>query len=382
MNSNSPLSLYIHVPFCKKKCRYCDFYSERCENPVIDKFIDALIREWDLVKNIYGLEGVPITTLFFGGGTPSLLTRMQWNKIHDGLIKRLSLADDFEWSIECNPDSFSVEKAKFWKSCGVTRLTFGVQSFNERELLVLGRAHTAKRACEVLSEPVLTGFRSIGIDLMYGLPGQTPHTMEASLDAVFSHSVVNHLSLYELTIGDRTAFGRHRGLLPVPNEDAITRMTQTIAHETREHGFARYEVSNFARPGHISRHNIAYWRHAPYIGLGPSAHSYLPPARFSNINNILRYITLIGQGKLPVDFSENIDPETMSREMVFLGLRTVEGIHEDRFYENTGTLFCSAERKPLLEKFIRQECIVYRRPFWALTEKGMLFADAVARDLI
>jgi oxygen-independent coproporphyrinogen III oxidase len=375
-------SLYVHIPFCVKKCRYCDFYSERCDGQIIDKFIEALLIEWDLAKKQYRLEGVPISTLFFGGGTPSLLTLTQWNKIHDRLIKRLLLTDGCEWTIECNPDSFSVEKATFWKSCGVTRLTFGVQSFNERELLVLGRAHTAKRAREALSEPVLAGFCSVGIDLMYGLPGQTLQSFETSLNAVFSHSVVSHLSLYELTINDRTKFGVHRGLLPLPDEDAVIRMTELIARATREHGFARYEVSNFARPGHRCRHNGAYWGHAPYVGLGPSAHSYLPPARFSNINDIRRYSTLLAQGKLPIGFSETIGLEAMEREMVFLGLRTVEGIDEDRFYETIGLPFCCAARKPLLEKFIQREYLIYRSPFWALTEKGMLFADAVARDLV
>jgi oxygen-independent coproporphyrinogen-3 oxidase len=375
------LSLYIHIPFCIKKCRYCDFYSERCDAPVIDNFIDSLVREWDLLKNKRRLEGVPIATLFFGGGTPSILSPAQWHTIHDRLIKRLPLSDDCEWSIECNPDSFSVEKAMLWNSIGATRLTFGVQSFDERELRVLGRAHTARRAGEVLGEPILACFPSIGIDLMYGLPGQTLQSLETSLNLAFSHSVVNHLSLYELTVGDRTKFGRHRGLLPLPNEDAIVRMTERIVRSTHEHGFARYEVANFARPGHRCRHNMAYWEHAPYIGLGPSAHSYLPPTRYSNVNNIPRYISLLEHGKLPADFSETIDTETMSREMVFLGLRTVEGINEERFFDTIGLPFCSGARKPLLEKFLRQEYMIYRKPFWALTEQGMLFADAVAREL-
>jgi putative oxygen-independent coproporphyrinogen III oxidase len=378
----SPLSLYIHVPFCIKKCRYCDFYSERSSEPIIDKFIDALIIEWDLVKKKYKLEGVPIATLFFGGGTPSLLSPAQWNKINDCLISRLLLTDDYELSIECNPDSFSVEKAELWAAFGATRLTFGVQSFDERELRILGRAHTIERANEVLSGPVLTSFSSIGIDCMYGLPGQTLQSLETSLNAVFSHPAVNHLSLYELTVSGRTMFGRHRGILPLPDEAVLVRMIELIMRKTRKNGFARYEVSNFARPGHHCRHNMAYWRHTPYIGLGPSAHSYLPPVRFSNINNTLRYSDLLERGELPIDFSETIDTETLSREMVFLGLRTVEGINEERFFDTIGSPFCSNTRKPILEKLLQQKYMLYRRPFWALTEKGMLFADAVARDLV
>ncbi|MGB7567634.1 MAG: radical SAM family heme chaperone HemW [Chitinivibrionales bacterium] len=376
------LSLYIHIPFCIKKCRYCDFYSEHGDGRVIDKFIDALAVEWDLAKNEYRLEGVPIATLFFGGVTPSLLSITQWNKIHDRLIRRLSLTDDCEWSIECNPDSFSREKAELWDSFGATRLTFGVQSFNERELRVLGRAHTAARAVEVMSDPVLARFSSIGVDLIYGLPGQTAQSLETSLNTVFSYDVVNHLSLYELAVNDRTMLGRHRRLLPLPDEDTCMEMVELIMSSTREHGFDRYEVSNFARPGHRCRHNMAYWRHAPYIGLGPSAHSYLPPLRFSNVNDTFRYISSLERGKLPIDFSEILDKETLSREMVFLGLRTVEGINEDRFYENVGLPFCSPARKPLLEKFVRQKYMTCRSPLWALTEKGMLFADAIARELL
>jgi oxygen-independent coproporphyrinogen-3 oxidase len=375
------LSLYIHIPFCIRKCRYCDFYSEPSDAAGVDKFIDSLVLEWDLVKNTHRLENVPITTLFFGGGTPSILSPTQWNAIHDRLIKRLSLSDDCEWTIECNPDSFSVEKAKLWNSFGATRLTFGVQSFNESELRTLGRAHDAKRTVIVLNDPVLMNFHSIGIDLMYGLPGQTLKSLETSLNAAFSHSAINHLSIYELTIGDPTTFGRHRGLLPLPSEDAIVRMTECIMRATRKHGFIRYEVSNFARPGHRCKHNMAYWTHAPYVGLGPSAHSYLPPERFSNVKNIHSYGTLLEQGKLPIDFSETIDTEMMSREMVFLGLRTIEGIDEELFYKTIGLPFCSDARKPLLEKFLRREYLIYRKPFWALTERGMLFADAVAREL-
>jgi oxygen-independent coproporphyrinogen-3 oxidase len=349
---------------------------------LVDRFIDALAREWDLAQTAHDLRDTGVSTLFFGGGTPSLFSLDQWQKLHDRLISRLYLSPGCEWSIECNPESFSVEKAAAWKNFGVNRLTFGIQSLSDRELRVLGRVHSLRDALRVLSEPILSEFASIGIDLMYGLPGQTPDSLKHSLDQALSFKPVNHFSAYELTLSDASALGRHQGILPLPDDETIVTMNDLIAQKAAEYGFTRYEISNFSKPGFQCRHNQAYWRHLPYIGLGPSAHSYLPPKRFSNASDILEYCATIESGELPRNFIETIGTETLSREIIFLELRTAEGINEDHFLKRIGKAFCDEGRKPFLEKILERKLIAYRTPFWTLTQRGFLFADGIARELL
>ena len=382
MGHGAKLSLYVHIPFCAKKCRYCDFYSLSGNERLIDRFIDAFVNEWERAQTEYGLCNATVSTLFFGGGTPSLLSRGQWQTINDRLISRLHFSPDYELSVECNPESFSAEKAMAWKESGVNRLTFGVQSFNDRELRILGRIHNARGAMDVLSSPVLSQFASIGVDLIYGLPGQTLGSLKQSLDFVFTLTPADHLSAYELTLSDATALGRHTMLLPLPSDDDIVEMNNLIVTYAAQHDFTRYEISNYAKPGKQCRHNQAYWRHEPYLGLGPSAHSYLPPMRFSNVKDLQTYCATLEKGGLPKDFIETIDRETLAREMIFLGLRTSAGIDEENFLLHTGAVFNSGERRRLLAGFLQQERMTYCKPFWALTLQGMLFADGIARELL
>ena len=381
MGHGAKLSLYVHIPFCAKKCRYCDFYSLSGNERLIDPFIDALVNEWELAQTEYGLFDATVSTLFFGGGTPSLLSIGQWQKINDRLISRLRFAPDYEWSMECNPESFSMEKALVWKESGVNRLSFGVQSLIDRELRVLGRIHNARGAMDVLSSSALSRFASIGVDLMYGLPGQTLGSLKQSLDFVFTHTPADHLSAYELTLSDATALGRRKMLLPLPSDDDIVEMNNLIVARAAQYDFTRYEISNYAKPGKQCRHNQAYWRHEPYLGLGPSAHSYLPPVRFSNVKDLPTYCALLEKGGLPKNFIETIDRETLAREMIFLGLRTSAGIDEEKYLLHTGSVFNSGERTGLLTGFLQQGHMTYCKPFWALTRQGMRFADAVVREL-
>ncbi len=382
-SDGKPISLYIHVPFCVSKCRYCDFYSESYNAALADDYCEALIVEWELLKNAYSLHTTPIATIYFGGGTPSVLAPDQWEKIIDGLIRLCNLAPGYEWSIECNPDSFSEELARYWLASGVTRLSFGVQSLDERYLRLMGRAHNVRQAFDVLKNPILARFASVGVDCMYGLPGQTVQTLRTTVEGLLALPVVRHLSAYELTLHEGTRFRRHMRLLPSPSEETVVAMIETIMRITADRGFERYEISNFCLPGHRCRHNQTYWRHGPYIGLGPAAHSYRAPARFSNINNLEAYLSaLLAKKVLPVDFMECLDTQTIAREMVFLGLRTIEGINEEDFYRATGRAFASDERKRKLDAFIDRQLVRYVRPFWSLTEKGMLLADAIAADLM
>jgi oxygen-independent coproporphyrinogen-3 oxidase len=376
------ISLYIHIPFCVRKCRYCDFYSIPYVTDEAEAFITALAVEWEIVKRDLNLDNAIIRTVFFGGGTPSMLSLGQWERISDILMKKLSLSTDCEWTIECNPDSFTEEKASLWQSMGVTRLTFGIQSLDDRELGFLGRRHLSAQALAALESPVLKNFKSIGADLMYGLPGQTVSSFEKSLQGVLSNPVVRHLSAYELTINPHTPIGRHCAKIPFPEEDEVLDMAKMLYGQCGTLGFERYEISNFAKPGHRCRHNEAYWDHSPYIGLGPAAHSYVAPHRFANTRDVSRYISDTGSGKRPLEFTETIDMDNLISEMIFLGLRTSDGLDENEFSSKTGRVFYSGGRATALDELARDDFISYEKPRWSLTEQGMFMADAIAKKLV
>jgi oxygen-independent coproporphyrinogen III oxidase len=375
------LSLYIHIPFCVKKCGYCDFYSVPYDAILVDDFITALEKEWGLIKKELGIENSLIKTIFFGGGTPSIMSIKQWGTINRSLIKQLNLSDDVEWTIECNPESFSTEKAELWHSMGVTRLTFGIQSLNDDELRILGRPHSSEQALLAISSPALRQFNSIGLDLMYGLPSQTMDSFEKTLNAALSAPIVRHLSAYELTICKNTPFGKTINLR-LPDEDIVCDMARLLFRKSHVSGFERYEISNFAKAGYRCRHNEAYWSHEPYIGLGPGAHSYVHPNRWANVRDVKQYFSLINQGKRAIDFEETIDKKKLLSEMILLKLRTSDGLDEEKFSAAVGEVFYSGDRKKVLDDMRNERFIIYDKPRWTLTEDGMLLTDTIIRKLI
>lgn len=378
---DSAISLYIHIPFCRSKCRYCDFYSIKDDSDA-DRYIRALSGEWRNVKLKHDLGNVKIKTVYFGGGTPSLLPIESWRKLGDLFISGSDLSDNYECSVECNPDSFTPELAAVLAEIGVTRLTFGIQSLNDGELRILGRRHSLQRALEVINHKSLDMFKSVGADLMYGIPGQSVFSLENSLDNVLSSPYIKHLSAYELTIGSSTSFGRHLSMLPLPDEDIVLEMTMSVLEKTTKSGMIQYEISNYAKPGNSCMHNECYWDHSDYIGLGCAAHSYLDSQRWSNVKNVNEYINSIEYDRSPVAGIERIDSKTLAKEMVFLGLRRVCGINEDDFEEKTGFNFKEYADKEKLDLFQKQDLLDYSKPWWRLTGKGLLLADGISRELI
>jgi oxygen-independent coproporphyrinogen-3 oxidase len=308
------------------------------------------------------------------------LSLKQWETINNRLIKQLNLADDVEWTIECNPESFSEEKAELWHYMGVTRLTFGIQSLNDDELRILGRPHSAEQALLAINSPPLRHFKSVGLDLMYGLPSQTKESFEKTLNAALSAPIVRHLSAYELTICKNTSFGKAKDL-SLPSEETICDMARMLFRTCRKAGFERYEISNFARAGHRCRHNEAYWDHSPYAGLGPAAHSYIHPLRWANACDVKRYISKLNGNQRSVDFSETIDKDKLVSEMILLRLRTIDGLDEEIFKKMTGEDFYSGKRINVLKKLQQDKIITYKKPRWTLTEVGMFFTDAVVKKL-
>ncbi len=381
MKSASQLSIYIHIPFCVSKCRYCDFYSTKYDSSLADRYIDALAVEWDLVCREKRLNAPQIVTVYFGGGTPSLLSLNQWEKIGGSLLSRFNRDFLVEFSVECNPDSFSAEKASLLLQLGVNRLTFGVQSLCDRELRAAGRVHDAQTALNVLHQQCLKKFHSVGVDLIYGLPGQSINSLSMTLQKLTASEYVNHFSAYELTIAESTTFGRHRKILPLPDEDTVYEMTSVVREYLLQKGFEQYEISNFARKNHRCFHNEAYWDHQSYIGLGCAAHSYLHPYRWANVSDLGEYLEKISQNKLPRSFSEFIDTETLAKEMLFLGLRRSDGIDIRVFEERTGKEFSSLVDMKKIEKFISMGWLQYRNSVFLVTSSGLLFADTMAREL-
>ena len=371
-------SLYIHLPFCRSKCRYCDFYSVAGADGLIDGYLRAVAREWDLRTKERAVE---LTSLYIGGGTPSLLSVAQWEYFGELLLGHLPLVSGAEWTVECNPDSFADEKGRLFAAMGVNRLTIGIQSLADRELTLAKRPHSSSLALEVLGSEVLSRFRSVGVDVMFGLPGQTTASFTATLQTLLKKTAVKHLSAYELTLAPDTPFGRHRSLLPLPSEDTVSSMVDTLVELTETHGFRQYEISNFSRSGHECRHNKGYWAHEPYLGLGCAAHSYVHPVRSWNVGDIATYCSLIEKGVLPVEREELLSSDMVAKEMLFLGLRRVEGIDEHLFEAKTGMPFTGRVSKSLLEKFCLEGLLVREPLCWKPTEKGLLFADYMAREL-
>jgi len=380
--NQSEISLYIHFPFCRKKCGYCDFYSIDYNPTIINQYIKSLKNEWLLISDKWDLKNSKISTIYFGGGTPSLINEQQWNLLISELILRLNILPDVEWTIECNPESFSEIKAEMWLHSGVNRFTIGVQSLNALELESLGRIHTVESVIETLSNPVLKKFKSVNIDLMYGIPLQSIKSLEDTLYKTISYNCNNHFSIYELSISKNTRMGRTIDSLILPSEDEVLEMTVLVQSITKMHGFNRYEVSNYAKMDYKCRHNLAYWNHAPYIGLGPSAHSFIQGKRFANISNIDEYCTMLSRNETPVVFTETINNEKLSHELIFLGLRTNTGINELSFFEYTGEHFKSKHRENIIDEFIAQGYLEYTPPFYTLTDKGIIIADSITERLL
>jgi oxygen-independent coproporphyrinogen III oxidase len=378
----TPLSLYLHIPFCAKKCRYCDFYSTKTDERLIERYCAALPREIDLYRAYPAVTGAQVRTVFFGGGTPTVLAAEDLAELCGLVRSHFSLAPDVEWTVECNPESVTREKAAVLHEQGVTRLTFGIQSLNDRELSLLGRVHASARAMEVLRDPVLNRFQSIGADIIYGIPGQTVETLDRTIDALTALPVIRHISAYELNVAEGTPMGRHRSLLPMPVDESVAAMTQHLWKCLADAGFEQYEVSNFAKQGHRCCHNEAYWDHQPYLGLGCAAHSYLHPQRWGNVRDVSRYCTVVETGVLPREFTETLDPRKLAMEMVFLGLRRADGIDEERFKVICGNSFEKIVDGKKLEYYRQQGLIRYDKPFWRPTPQGMLLADGMARGLV
>ncbi|MFA6849175.1 MAG: radical SAM family heme chaperone HemW [Selenomonadaceae bacterium] len=321
--------VYIHIPFCRKKCFYCDFPSFAGKEKYMEDYAVALCREIAMQGSL--LPGKAVT-VYIGGGTPTALPLNLLEKIIIQLKESFQLASDNEFTIEVNPGTVTLAILEQLHRLGVNRLSIGVQSFNDDLLQRIGRVHTADAASCAVFMAQQAGFANVSIDLMYGLPGQTLAILEESIMQAFELDV-QHISIYGLQVEEDTVFSRQRDMrkLDLPDEDVVEQMYDYIVRVLPEHGYVRYEISNFARSGFASRHNMSYWQDVPYIGLGDAAHSYYKGHRLANLQDIPDYITKLQQGETVSFEEEIITPKIAMEEFCFLALRTTKGIDKAGF---------------------------------------------------
>jgi len=318
--------IYIHIPFCKKLCFYCDFYHIITpENNSV--FIDSLIKELVLRKDYLGTD--PVTTIYLGGGTPSVFSVKDLEKILNEIHKHYNVEPGCETTIELNPDDVNPEYLAGLKMLGVNRLSLGVQSWRDSDLKMLNRRHNSAQAAAALKDSFNAGFENVTIDLIYGIPGMGLPEWESNLDFTFSFDI-KHLSAYHLTIEKGTVFGKmkEKGLLNEIEEDDSAALFNILIQKSESAGFIHYEISNFSKPGFLSVHNSNYWKQVHYLGLGPSAHSFNGYSRQWNMSDLKGYIKALNAGKLYFE-SEELGTNARFNEYIMTSLRTMWGIDLD-----------------------------------------------------
>jgi putative oxygen-independent coproporphyrinogen III oxidase len=333
MDHPSSSGLYVHIPFCKTKCPYCDFYSVTDET-----LISAYLAVLDAEARLYRDQFPAFDTLFLGGGTPSWLGEMQIAGLMKNLRRHFSFAPDSEITLEANPDDVTAAKLALWRDLGLNRLSLGVQSFDEAELRFLGRRHTARQTEAAVDLIRVAGFTNLGLDLIYGLPGQTIATWRTTLEKALRFAP-EHLSCYQLTLAPETPMGRRlaEGSLTPQDEETQREFFLLTAKFLTARSYLHYEVANFAREEkYICRHNLKYWTRTPYLGIGPGAHSFLPERRWWNFSSVETYCGALSAGAAPVAETESLTPEQIRLETLALGFRTREGVSLATIREHPG----------------------------------------------
>ena len=337
-----PAGIYLHIPFCRSRCSYCDFATGMYESDLAEGYVRALIREIENWTEVQSPS--PADTIFFGGGTPSLLAPAQLARILKAVRERFEVRDDAEITLELNPGDGGATAAartdtiREFRRLGINRASFGAQTFDDRELKQLGRTHSADDITSTFHHLREAGFQNINFDLIAGLPGQTMSRWQNNLASALKLQP-EHLSLYLLDIHEGTPLADQirKGMRPKPDDDLAAEMYETMIDQVTTAGYEHYEISNFCRPGFESRHNTKYWSGHPYYGFGCSAHSYDGGAlRWSNQRDVFAYVNLIEANKTPVVERTNLDQEDARSESIFLGLRLMRGLNLENYRAQFG----------------------------------------------
>jgi oxygen-independent coproporphyrinogen-3 oxidase len=370
--------IYIHIPFCERKCVYCDFYSI-ADHSMLPGFINALIEEIKLCGKYSTEEDVE--TIYFGGGTPSLLQSDDLSRILSALRINFSIKTDAEITLEANPGTVSLPVLLKYRQLGINRLSIGIQSFNDEDLKLLSRIHTSGESYEAFYDAREAGFSNISIDLIYALPNQRISGWHETLGKGVG-LMPEHISAYNLTIEEGTPLGkfvRSDMVTPLSDEDEALFFMHTMEF-LRAEGYVHYEVSNYAKPDYQSKHNMNYWNHMHYLGFGPSAHSFWGKKRWWNASDVGDYIRNLQDGRLPIADSEELSTRQLLDEIIMLGLRT--GFFDlDRIIEAGGRNIIEKSRS-YIDEIDSQKLITREKETIRLTDRGFLFCDEIAKRLL
>lgn len=370
--------IYIHIPFCKKRCLYCDFYSETKIGKK-ESYISALCCELEMRAT--EIEAENIDTIYFGGGTPSQLTPEDFDPIFNTIYRVYSVSPNAEITLEANPDDLSTENIRNLRKLPFNRLSLGIQSFSDPDLHFLNRRHTAEQAIQVVEQCQENGYSNISIDLMYGLPGQTIRDWEDNLKKALKLNI-QHISAYHLIYEEGTALCRLRnaGQIKESSEELSIALFETLIQELKGNGFVHYEISNFAKEGYFSRHNTSYWQNIPYLGIGASAHSYDRRCRKQNIADITAYIDNIGSGKTAYE-TEILDENSRYNDLILTSLRTCWGLD----MQLVKTEFGEAREKYCLKQaapYLKNKKLLLDNNILKVTNEGLFISDSIMSDLL
>lgn len=371
--------IYIHIPFCRQACTYCNFHfstSLQYKN----EFVAALLKEIELQSENNYLQHQTIETIYFGGGTPSLLEVEKLKLILEKLHQQFPISSAAEITLEANPDDITEEKLKGWKQAGINRLSIGIQSLFDEDLQWMNRAHNATEAKTAIEKARAAGFENFTVDLIYGTPGLTDEHWNYNMNWVLEQNIT-HLSCYALTVEPKTPLDKLIRTHKATDVDALQQSRQFVQlmHKMEEAGVEHYEISNFAKPGHRSKHNSSYWHGTHYLGLGPSAHSYNGTSRQWNVSNNMQYIQALAEHKIPFE-KEELTTAQQLNEYIMTSLRLLEGCDLNFVQQKFG-----ADKKEYLQReaqrFVHLEWIQETDEHLILTKEGKLFADKIAGEM-
>ena len=365
--------IYVHFPFCKRKCHYCNFYSLASQKKH-KELVNAICKEIELQKDYLG--GEIIETIYFGGGTPSLMSISDINKILSTIFRYFKVTISPEITLEANPDDLDKQKILDLLDSGINRLSIGVQSFHNKDLLLLNRSHDKKQAEYTLETAIETGFNNISIDLIYGIPTLNNQNWIKNIEKAIKYRVA-HISAYALTLEPKTAYHIliQKGKIPAPDDNKTVEHFDILIRMMKENDYIHYEISNFCKKNHYSLHNSNYWKQKKYLGIGPSAHSFDSKSRQWNVSNSGEYIISLDKDTIPFE-REILTTEDKYNEYIMTGLRTMWGIDLIKIKNDFGLSFYKNTNETT-SKYIKNNLMQLENEIMVLTDKGKLLADAI-----
>ena len=374
------LGIYIHIPFCLSKCPYCDFNSIVLDSGLAEEYVKSLLKEIQAFSESQAVSMVA-KTIYFGGGTPSILKASQLSEILETVFSSFEVKSDAEIGLESNPGTLSVSKAKKFRKLGFNRLSLGVQSFRDEELKILGRTHTSRQALKsykMLKECL----NNLSLDLIFGIPGQSLKTWRENLNMALKLRP-EHLSVYSLTIEEGTPFYYlwKQGKLGLPDEEGVRKMYLEGINLLKAQGYRQYELSNFACKGFECQHNLRYWQGKEYIGFGAGAHSYFQGVRWGNIRGIKEYVELSEKNSLLIDFRERLTESQKINEFILLGLRMTEGIDLKKLKEDLN-FDLEKFKKEEVGELVKKRFLKKEKGRLRLIRKGILVSDSIIQKLV